>query len=163
MEPCRFEDKINETHKILTGNGNPENGICRQVALINERQQGVLTELKEIKENHNVLLKEMIISGTKIANIEGKIMGKETAIKSMVKNGLIIIGFIITIGLALWTRSSSQSNGKGIKAVQENQDTMKLDMKKSITRGIVILPIPEKFDIKKHGTIVDSLINAMNK
>jgi hypothetical protein len=137
MDICKFEDKINETHKILTGNGNPEEGICRQVALINERQQGVLTELKEINANHNVLLKEITQVGTKVATIEGKIIGREVTIKSIVKNGLIIIGFIITIGVAVWTKADVKNNGKKVEAVQ---DTLKTEIRmqegiSKVTRG----------------------------
>jgi hypothetical protein len=137
MDICKFEDKINETHKILTGNGNPEEGICRQVALINERQQGVLTELKEINANYNVLLKEITQVGTKVATIEGKIIGREVTIKSIVKNGLIIIGFIITIGVAVWTKADVKNNGKKVEAVQ---DTLKTEIRmqegiSKVTRG----------------------------
>jgi hypothetical protein len=126
MEPCFYADKINETHKILTGNGDPEKGICRQVALINERQQGVLNELKEINANHNVLLTEITQVGTKVATIEGKIIGREVTIKSIVKNGLIIIGFIITIGVAVWTKADVKNNGKKVEAVQ---DTLKTEIR----------------------------------
>lgn len=44
------DNKIGEVHKIVVGNGDPEKSLCRQVALIAERQGNVLTELKEIKD-----------------------------------------------------------------------------------------------------------------
>jgi hypothetical protein len=37
-------------HKILVGNGEPEKSLCRQVALIAERQGNIIDELKEAKE-----------------------------------------------------------------------------------------------------------------
>lgn len=36
---------------IITGNGNPENGLCRQVALIVERQTEVVKKLDKIEES----------------------------------------------------------------------------------------------------------------
>lgn len=47
---CFHEKEIVEMHKILVGNGEPEKSLCRQVALIAERQGNVLNELKEARE-----------------------------------------------------------------------------------------------------------------
>ena len=169
-DPCLYSDKINETHKILTGNGNPENGMCRQVALINERQQGVLKtlgyiddKLKEVNANHNVLLGEITIVGKNLATLDGKITGKETTIKSVVKNGLIIFGFFVTIGIALWTRSSSQTNSVKLDKVNINQDSIKNEIKKSTMRGVFVIPVEKPFDIKKHEAFADSIIKAFKK
>jgi hypothetical protein len=151
MEPCKFEDKINETHKIVTGNGNPEVGLGRQVALIGERQQGVLKTLAAIEPKIDGLIGAV-----------GKLTGEDIARKNMWRNILIVIGFLVTIGVALWSRSGISSTSIKLDKVKDNQDTMKMDIKKSETRGIVIIPV-EKFDIKRHAAIADSLINAMNK
>ena len=60
-------DSNNKLSVIITGNGDPEKGLCRQVALIGERQHSTLErldsikdELKGVNENYNVLLKEVI-------------------------------------------------------------------------------------------------------
>src|ERR1035437_503676 len=56
--PCAQEDAIdhltensNKLSILITGNGNPEKGLCRQVAIIKERQDGVLTKLVEIHDS----------------------------------------------------------------------------------------------------------------
>jgi hypothetical protein len=84
IHKCSEKDDINHLIKsnqqlsvIITGNGDPEKGLCRQVALINERQQGVLKtiegvheELKGINENHNVLLSEITRVGLQVNEVE---------------------------------------------------------------------------------------------
>ncbi len=84
IHKCSEKDDINHLIKsnqqlsvIITGNGDPEKGLCRQVALINERQQGVLKtiegvheELKGINENHNVLLAEITRVGVQVNEVE---------------------------------------------------------------------------------------------
>ena len=47
---CFHEKEIMEMHKILVGNGEPEKSLCRQVALIAERQENIMDYLKESKE-----------------------------------------------------------------------------------------------------------------
>jgi hypothetical protein len=47
---CFHEKEIMDMHKILVGNGDPEHSLCRQVALIAERQKNVLEALQEAKE-----------------------------------------------------------------------------------------------------------------
>jgi hypothetical protein len=47
---CFHEKEILEMHKILVGNGEPDKSLCRQVALIAERQGNVLNELREMRE-----------------------------------------------------------------------------------------------------------------
>jgi hypothetical protein len=170
MENCRFEDKINETHKIVTGNGNPESGLGRQVALINERQQGVLKtletideKLKDVNINYNVLLGEITRVGTNLSAFESSVNGKETVRSNMIKTALVVIGFAITIGIAVWTHVTTQENGYVIKKVKSNQDTVKLDLKKSEARGDVLLPKDEVFDIKKHAAFADSILNTLKK
>lgn len=70
-------DNTNKLSIIITGNGEPEKGLCSQVALINERQKGVLQavnevneQLKGVNENHNVLLGEITRVGAKVDNSE---------------------------------------------------------------------------------------------
>jgi hypothetical protein len=81
---CTQEDNIkhliennNKLSVIITGNNHPENGIMHQVAIIGERQAGVLTkldninkELKGVNENHNVLLGEITRVGAKVNGFE---------------------------------------------------------------------------------------------
>ena len=52
-------------HKILVGNGEPEKSLCRQVALIAERQSNVLRELQEAKERRKAT-PQMIINWTSL-------------------------------------------------------------------------------------------------
>jgi len=46
-------DNTNKLSVIITGNGEPDKGLCRQVALIGERQKGVLEKLGEIHTSLN--------------------------------------------------------------------------------------------------------------
>jgi hypothetical protein len=46
----------NKLSVIITGNGDPEKGLCRQVALVNERQHHVLEKLGEIDVSISLLI-----------------------------------------------------------------------------------------------------------
>ena len=70
-------ENTNKLSIIITGNGDPEKGLCRQVALVEERQKGVLDtlkkmneELKGMNENNNVLLGEITRVGAKVNGFE---------------------------------------------------------------------------------------------
>jgi hypothetical protein len=63
---CFHEKEIMDMHKILVGNGDPEHSLCRQVALIAERQNNVLEELKEAKERRKAT-PQTIINWTSLA------------------------------------------------------------------------------------------------
>ena len=84
IHKCSEKDDIDHLIKsnlqlsiIITGNGEPDKGLCRQVALIGERQKGVLQaidkvneQLKGVNENHNVLLGEITRVGAKVNSFE---------------------------------------------------------------------------------------------
>jgi hypothetical protein len=84
IHKCSEKDDIDHLIKsnqqlsiIITGNGDPEKGLSRQVALISERQKGVLKtlegvhdELKGVNENHNVLLGEITRVGLQLNEVE---------------------------------------------------------------------------------------------
>jgi hypothetical protein len=63
---CFHEKEIVEMHKILVGNGEPEKSLCRQVALIAERQGNVLEQLKEARERRKAT-PQAIINWTSLA------------------------------------------------------------------------------------------------
>ena len=156
--PCLYSDKINETHKILTGNGNPENGICRQVALISERQKGVLIELKEINANHNVLLGEITRVGNDLIKLESSINGKEKAeLNAQAKSRdtwykwLTLIGIVVMIGLATWNHFTSNNNSKEITA---SKDTLRNEIR--MTKGIPKLTRDGWLIINRNG-LTDSV------
>ena len=164
MDPCKFEDKINETHKILTGNGNPENGICRQVALISERQKGVLGELKEINANHNVLLSEITRVGNDLIKLESSINGKEKAeLNAQAKSRdtwykwLTLIGIVVVIGLAAWNHFTSRENKKEIIATK---DTLKTEIR--MTKGIPNITRGGYMLINRNG-LTDSVLVIKDK
>lgn len=47
---CFHEKEILDMHKILTGNGEPEKSLCRQVALIAERQEVLLARRRALPQ-----------------------------------------------------------------------------------------------------------------
>lgn len=74
----------NKLSVIITGNGDPEKGLCRQVALLGERQKGVLTtldkideKLKDLNENHNVLLAEITRVGSDLVGFKSELTGEK--------------------------------------------------------------------------------------
>ena len=74
----------NKLSVIITGNGDPEKGLCRQVALLGERQKGVSTtldkiddKLKDVNENHNVLLAEITRVGSDLVGLKSELTGEK--------------------------------------------------------------------------------------
>jgi hypothetical protein len=79
--PCSQEDAIrhlvdsnNKLSVIITGNGDPEKGLCRHVAIMGERQLGVLKKLdditKSLTEFHEKTEKNAKAAATAISAIE---------------------------------------------------------------------------------------------
>ena len=165
MTKQELENKVNETHKIIVGNGDPEKGLCRQVAIIGERQGKVMELIKGLNENHNVLLGEITRVGANLGKLEAGINGEKTAKRRMIQNGLTLLGFIVVIFVAFlthsWTSNKQANIGKEIKEVQVDQDTLRADLKRS--RGIVIAITPEVIDMNKQKAFADSLIKTLNK
>ncbi len=87
---CKYEDKINEMHLMLTSNG-----LVSQVAIISDRQQGIIKILDKIdssltevrKDNDNLLVD--------ISALRGEIKGKEKAEKTIWQKAVWIITILI--------------------------------------------------------------------
>jgi hypothetical protein len=83
---CLYGNKVAEMHGILTGNGTPEKGMVSRLLVIKERQDGVLvtlgkidSTLKEIINNNNGLLEEIIDVRTSVISFRSEMTGKEVA------------------------------------------------------------------------------------
>ena len=88
-------------HKILTGNGSPETGLCRQVALINERQENMKIILDDIKQSLSgtVAIEKEIEIQRRVAEETDKLKNlkftKKTVIVGLILYGLMLITTII--------------------------------------------------------------------
>jgi hypothetical protein len=121
---------------IITGNGNPETGLCRQVALINERQHSVLTKLDKIDESINTFHEKFeeakgiavtaqhAINQYKEENIlleEVKVKTKAEKRADVLKNveisGIVIaaIGLILTAWFSFQGNRQSKTNSAKIE------------------------------------------------
>lgn len=112
--------------EIITGNGHPEDGICRKVALIGERQ-GVMVEKlqeihvdlsnyhKDVQEAKDVAFTVKSAFEKYQASIEGEEKGKDkasTASQVNFNNIISIIGTIVIIaGLVYSVLSSRRADG----------------------------------------------------
>ena len=113
MEPTidQLVENITKLSVIITGNGDPEKGICRKVALIEERQGSMCNKIDDIheslKEYHQEVkeAKQAVATAQSgldkyMASVEGKEKGKkESSTKSQVtfNNIINVIGTIVII------------------------------------------------------------------
>jgi len=95
-EILNIQNKVNETHLLVAGNGDPEKGLCRQVALLNERQGGMSTTLNEIKkslsgtvevEKELEIQKRVLQETDKIQNLR---FSKKSTVISLIFSGLML-------------------------------------------------------------------------
>ena len=102
---CFRDKEITDMHKILTGNGSPETGVCRQVALINERQEVMRETLDDIKQSlsgtvaieKEIEIQRRVIEETdKLKNLK---FTKKTVIAGLILYA-IMIGVSIVISLS---------------------------------------------------------------
>jgi hypothetical protein len=81
---CLHGTKVNDMHKILTGNGNPEEGLINRLAIIKERQGKVIDTLIKVDESLKSLDRKSTDLLIEITRITGKEAGeKETEAKRM--------------------------------------------------------------------------------
>jgi len=99
---CSEEDKINAladlTNKlsiIITGNGNPDTGICRRVAIITERQSEVIRSLEKIDRKTDGLLSE-------IADVHAKVISVKSEVLEEIENKKKIADDLITAKARDW-------------------------------------------------------------
>lgn len=131
--PCAQSENIEhliesniKTSQILTGNGDPEKGLMRQVALIGERQKGVLEKLGEIHTSlteYHTETKEAKETALTVKSAfekyEGESKGIEKERKEATARLVRTIGIIIAaIGL-ITTTYFAISNNKKITNGQE--------------------------------------------
>jgi hypothetical protein len=90
--PCSQEEAIGhllESNQrlsiIITGNGDPEKGIARKVALINERQAGVLVKLQDIHVSLENYHKEIDEAKTMANTVSGALERYKAEVSSSVK------------------------------------------------------------------------------
>jgi hypothetical protein len=152
---------------IITGNGNPEHGLCRQVALIGERQTAVLNTLKdvdnkikEIYQTHDTILTQITSLQTKE---EAKVIAEKLEItKKRDRNWKIAtISSIILTAIGIFAGLYF-----GIRRIEEGQTSIKNEVQdqtiqslKKNNRGSMIIQLPSVY---KPDTIrIDSIINSI--
>lgn len=122
-----LQENVNKLSIIITGNGNPEKGIARKVALIGERQEVMLDKIDDFKKSidgyHSevVLAREAALTAKSAveryqATIEGEEKGAAKVsshaqvtfnnIVSIVGTLLVVCGLIITMVLSARERDS---------------------------------------------------------
>jgi len=69
------DDQIKEIHKVVTGNGTPEEGLTFKLGIINERQQAVLKTLQKMEDRRKATPGNIIKWGSFVIAFIGMIMG----------------------------------------------------------------------------------------
>jgi hypothetical protein len=66
---CRYENVINKLEKIITGNGDPNSGLCVQIALIIAKLDDLKTQMETKKTNSVSVKVALIASITSLSSI----------------------------------------------------------------------------------------------
>ena len=139
MEPCKYADKIDEMHKILVGNGIPEDGLCEKISVIKERQNYVLKTLEKIEPKLDGLLSEITQVGGSLATLKADINGKETVKKDIWQKVIWIImalAAIAGIGIGFSKIDKKISENQDFEAWQDSLRVMGIRGISPVTRSI---------------------------
>jgi len=97
---CYRDKEITDMHRILTGNGDPEKGLCRQVALLSLTQEVIAGKIEEIKvslSNAADIEKEMEIQKrvkNEVDGIQNIKFSKKTAVTGLLLYALMLAATI---------------------------------------------------------------------
>ena len=121
---CFRDKEITDMHKILTGNGNPELGLCNQVSLIGERQSVVIKTLKDIDRalSGSAEIEKEIEIQRRIREAEDSKnnikFNKKTVIIGLVLYALMLIG---TVTISVISLSNSNKDSTEITNTTRNK------------------------------------------
>jgi hypothetical protein len=123
---CEKEDQFkyliettDKLGKIITGNGTPENGLMRQVAIIKDRQDNVIKSLGKIDANLMEFHTFMYSSLNKEKTLDGIKAETRTKRMTFIKTASFIVGAIGLVLTAYGVMKNSNKIGKSEKTIIE--------------------------------------------